>query len=393
MVELEEAELGRLADDQAELLRRQLDLGAFLHAERHDAQRLDRRAHAGHRGHRGLDADVVGAGGAAADAHAAAAPRQAVVRRAARDGVFEVAAARARARRPRAGAEPAVEHVDQALRAARSARMTPPLNSTAVGRGAITARRRRLAAEEVRQVAGDGRVGGVRQAELLQAGAPLRLRPVAELRSAGRSRRPASRSTSARSTSVRSAAADHLAAAAEDRDRHACRRCRRSSSRSLASRQLATQAAQLPRRRAACRSAASRSRTLIGEREVHVVAAEQDVVADGDALERQLAALLAHGDQGEVGGAAADVADQDDVADRELPARQRVAVWRRSRRRTRPAAPRAASPAAARRRARPARSARARPRRTTPARSGGRPARRAARRGTRRSTRARMWAR
>ena len=33
----------RLADDQAELLRRQLGLGAFLHAEGRDAQRLHRR--------------------------------------------------------------------------------------------------------------------------------------------------------------------------------------------------------------------------------------------------------------------------------------------------------------------------------------------------------------
>ena len=49
--------------------------------------------------------------------------------------------------------------------------------------------------------------------------------------------------------------------------------------------------------------------------EVHVVAAEQDVVADRDPIEDELAAFLAHGDQAEVGGAAADVADQHDVAD------------------------------------------------------------------------------
>ena len=51
------------------------------------------------------------------------------------------------------------------------------------------------------------------------------------------------------------------------------------------------------------------------ERQVHVVAAEQDVIADRDALERQVAVALADGDQAEVGGAAADVADQDEVAD------------------------------------------------------------------------------
>ena len=41
----EEAELRRLADHQAELLARHVGLGALLHAERHDAQRLDRRRH------------------------------------------------------------------------------------------------------------------------------------------------------------------------------------------------------------------------------------------------------------------------------------------------------------------------------------------------------------
>ena len=51
------------------------------------------------------------------------------------------------------------------------------------------------------------------------------------------------------------------------------------------------------------------------ERQVHVVAAEQDVLADGHALKRELAVLLGDGDQGEVGRAAADVADEDEVAD------------------------------------------------------------------------------
>ena len=46
------------------------------------------------------------------------------------------------------------------------------------------------------------------------------------------------------------------------------------------------------------------------EREVHVVAAEQQVIADGDALEPELAAARARRDQREVGRAAADVDDQ-----------------------------------------------------------------------------------
>ena len=51
------------------------------------------------------------------------------------------------------------------------------------------------------------------------------------------------------------------------------------------------------------------------ERQIHVVAAEQDVLADGDAAQRERAALLADRDEAEVGGAAADVAHQHEVAD------------------------------------------------------------------------------
>ena len=46
------------------------------------------------------------------------------------------------------------------------------------------------------------------------------------------------------------------------------------------------------------------------EGEVHVVAAEQDVIADRDALEREVAVVLADENQAEVGRAAADVAHE-----------------------------------------------------------------------------------
>ncbi|MNT70161.1 hypothetical protein D3C72_2085180 [compost metagenome] len=82
----EEAEMHRLAHHQAELLRRQRGIGAFFHAERRHAQRLDRRLEAGHRRHRRLHRDIVGARGAATDAHALAAPHVAVVGRAACHG-------------------------------------------------------------------------------------------------------------------------------------------------------------------------------------------------------------------------------------------------------------------------------------------------------------------
>ena len=46
----------------------------------------------------------------------------------------------------------------------------------------------------------------------------------------------------------------------------------------------------------------------IGQGQVHVVTAKQDVLADGHPLQFQLATLIRDRDQAEVGGAAADIA-------------------------------------------------------------------------------------
>ncbi len=51
------------------------------------------------------------------------------------------------------------------------------------------------------------------------------------------------------------------------------------------------------------------------EREVHVVPAEQDVLANRHPLEREIAGLFGHGDEAEVGGSAAHVAHEDEIAD------------------------------------------------------------------------------
>ena len=55
----QEAELGRLADDQADLGAGDVGLGSFLHAHRHDAQGLDRRRNARDRRRGRFEADVV----------------------------------------------------------------------------------------------------------------------------------------------------------------------------------------------------------------------------------------------------------------------------------------------------------------------------------------------
>ena len=51
------------------------------------------------------------------------------------------------------------------------------------------------------------------------------------------------------------------------------------------------------------------------QRQIHVVAAQQDVIANGDAFQRQVAVLLGNHDQAEIRGAAAHVAHQNEVAD------------------------------------------------------------------------------
>ena len=84
----------------------------------------------------------------------------------------------------------------------------------------------------------------------------------------------------------------------------------------------------------------------MGQGQVEVVAAEDQVVADGHAVELHLAAFAAaDADQREVRRAAADVADEDLLARRDQPVPV-VGDGRRSRRKRRPAAPRSAPRAA-----------------------------------------------
>jgi len=49
--------------------------------------------------------------------------------------------------------------------------------------------------------------------------------------------------------------------------------------------------------------------------EIHVVAADQQMIAHRDSLENQFAALFGHADQREIGRAAADIAHQERVVD------------------------------------------------------------------------------
>ena len=109
--------------------------------------------------------------------------------------------------------------------------------------------------------------------------------------------------------------ADQAGAFAEDGDRLLPWPCDSgSSSFSLATRQLSHSAW-------SCRLSmrvpfsARRCADDAGQRQIDIVAAQQDVLAHRDALQRQLAVAFGHRDQGEVGGAAADVDHQNQVAE------------------------------------------------------------------------------
>ena len=108
-------------------------------------------------------------------------------------------------------------------------------------------------------------------------------------------------------------------ARAEHRDRHAFRR-------RVAEQPLLRRAAQPAQRRSLRdRQPQSRPQSAIvalderRQREVDVVAAEQQVIADRDPLERRRAGLDPDPNQAEVGRAAADVADERDLAVFERP--------------------------------------------------------------------------
>ena len=317
----EEAEADRLADDDAELVRRELRLRPLLHSERREAHRGDRRLDAGDGRHGALDADVVGARRPAADAEPLAAAREAVRRSAARDGEIEVGPfEHADTRRP-VGRQPRVERGDEPIAERR------PLHHAAVE-------------EERRRCKGALPLA-------FGAGKPssLRVAPAWRARNAARCRVTAASEAYGRPSWVRA-----------PRARAAGRALASTSGKKPSTRVVVTSSRVSSARRPPPRSFEPRDAIAIGaadelrvgekpllgdparvrerdhlpavdflsvrlelladhvrEREVHVVAAEQDVVAHRDARELERAVAVQHGDGGEVGRPAADVDHEDDV--------------------------------------------------------------------------------
>ena len=252
--------------------------------------------------------------------------RQPVGRRAARDGEIESAPSRTRRRRGAVLGEPRRRAC--ATTRSRSARA---LHDAAVEENAVGCRAtcaalplgrsgsaaRLTCAEERREVPRDRGIRRVRQAELRERRARARRRARASFGTSGKKPSTSVCSTSSRVSSVRSGPAEELGAAARrsamGTDRHGL----------VAEEPLLRGAARVRERRdlPAIERLAPRPRAGlhdVREREVHVVAAEQDVIADRDAREREAPALLGRGDGREVRRAAADVDDEDHVARLEL---------------------------------------------------------------------------
>ena len=170
--------------------------------------------------------------------------------------------------------------------------------------------------QESRQVTGDGRIGLERQAHLAKAGDPLPQRPVG---------RPAAREEAvdqqlAHAAAIdrhRNRAADQLSPPAEDRNALGFRsgggqQC------------LLGRSARVPQgdRLPGIELDALFGETaghVMGQGQVHVVAAHEQVIADRDPPQHQLALLLGGADERQIGRAAADVADQQRVAHGEPP--------------------------------------------------------------------------
>ena len=170
--------------------------------------------------------------------------------------------------------------------------------------------------EEGGQVAGDRRVGLVGQTQLAETGDRPAGRTVRHL--ALREEAVQEQAADARAIDFdRHRAADHAAAAAEDRDGILFDAFRPAGQQGFLGRAAGMpQGDRLPRIELDALFGEAAGDEM-GQGEVHVVAADQQMVADGQPLQDQFALLLGHADQRQVGGAAADVADQQRIAQRE----------------------------------------------------------------------------
>ena len=196
-----------------------------------------------------------------------------------------------------------------------------------VNGGRRRVRRCRLLAEEAGHVAGDRGVGGVRQAEFLDPDPALYGRHLGA-RNGGQETLAEHLFDVAGEQGGFDGATDQAAALAQDGHRVFLRGGAGFEEFFLGDAAVGPERLVL----AAIDLGAFFSETVgddAGEREIDIIAAQQNVIADGDAVEAELAIRFGDGDQREIRGTAADIDDQDEVADGDAPAPIGVARSRR----------------------------------------------------------------
>ena len=297
--------------------------GAFFHAKRCQTQRGNGWFHAGDGWHVRFHANVVRLRRTAADAHATArAVDVAKVGRTTGHGQVQIRTVEQTCRLASLFIEPAVDDVQNALLNLRGLEHTAvEQNGRRVQEGGArlliafqtgnVVQRVDLAAQEGRQMACDGGVLRIGQAQLRQTCAGAGLGLVADGHLGEEAFDQHGQHFVARDFGA-DAATNQLAATAGHDHGHGLQ--------AGVSQQLF-----LGRAAAMCQRAGlpgvqlfafggQLARHAIGQRQVHVVAAEQNVLAHGNALQLEVAIALQHGDQREVGRTTAHVHHQDDVA-------------------------------------------------------------------------------
>ena len=294
-----------LSHHQAELLRGQVGFGAFFHAKRGNAQRLNGRLHAGNGGHAGLDGHVVSACGATANAHTLAAAHVAVVGGAACHGQVHVGAGEQARRGGLLCFQPRVQRAQNALSqhvgfenaavqqhgsGVQKARIRIHGPSKAFQLGGGTG----LATQQGGQVAGDTGVLRVGQAQLRQAAAGARGGACSGVYG-GEEAFQNGVAHLVLGEFGADGAANEFGAPAGHHDGLAGQRGV-AQQRFFGAAARVGEGAHLPRvKRFALGAELARHHMRQGQ--VHVVAAEQDVVAHGDAVQLQQAVALQHGDE------------------------------------------------------------------------------------------------
>ena len=307
----------RLADDDGELMRGKLRAAALFHPEGRDAERGDRRLDAGDGGRGAFDADVVRAGRASANAKPSAPSSAAIISRSARDGEVEVGRIELPCRGASVGVEPAVQRIhDRRSKLDRLHHAAVEEHGCRVEqrarRGAVDGSR--LLAEERREVARDRRVLRVGQTHAGERGASA-----SDGARGGRNAREEALDEDRADVLSGDLASERRAeeARATSRDGDGHRRDARIGEEPL----LGGSARVRERCHLGAIDLFARGGDLlrddVGEGEVHVVAAEQDVFSDGHALELERAVALG-GEDGRKVARAADVDDQEHVTDAEF---------------------------------------------------------------------------